>query len=236
MPTRFCEFEVCTQKRKRHDNVQWSEHNVEDNLTSIRTSIADRSPGDRFERREAHVTTLRGRSFVADEAIEFELPAIFKTSAATRCRTAQSSGAPQRSSVVEQTARPEPPAHRNPVRSARGHMIEPPPVAREPVIDAKPVATGQGRCASDGVKRVMAPFCDTRIDTHEWRCQVSRRRSTSTLRWSPSSPSWSRDKDCPKSQPAFTLAWPLGAHSGVHNDRTSRMPQRHCRPILRSCG
>ena len=55
-----------------------AKHDVEDILASIRTSIADRSPGYEMERREAHVTTLRGRSIVADEAMEFELPAIFK--------------------------------------------------------------------------------------------------------------------------------------------------------------
>src|SRR6476469_6446205 len=58
-----------------------AKHDVEDILASIRTSIADRSPMFESEKREVRITTLRGRSTIADEAAEFELPAIFKTAA-----------------------------------------------------------------------------------------------------------------------------------------------------------
>ena len=141
-----------------------AKHDVEDILASIRTSIADRSPGYEMERREAHVTTLRGRSFVADEAMEFELPAIFKTSAQPAAERPNLLG--RLSEVLSSNEQQDWDRPRTviPFGPAHGRMIEPPPVAREPVIDAKPVATAKAVVESDGVKRVMASFYDTRIN------------------------------------------------------------------------
>ena len=120
-----------------------AKHDVEDILASIRTSIADRSPGYEMERREAHVTTLRGRSIVADEAMEFELPAIFKTSAQPAAERPNLLG--RLSEVLSSNGQQDWDRPRTviPFGPAHGRMIEPPPVAREPVIDAKPVATAK---------------------------------------------------------------------------------------------
>jgi cell pole-organizing protein PopZ len=141
-----------------------AKHDVEDILASIRTSIADRSPGYEMERREAHVTTLRGRSIVAEEAMEFELPAIFKTS--TRPAAERPNLLGRLSEVLSSNGQQDWDRPRTviPFGPAHGRMIEPPPVAREPVIDAKPVATAKAAIESDGVKRVMVPFCDTRLN------------------------------------------------------------------------
>ena len=141
-----------------------AKHDVEDILASIRTSIADRSPGYEMERREAHVTTLRGRSIVADEAMEFELPAIFKTSAQPAAERPNLLG--RLSEVLSSNGQQDWDRPRTviPFGPAHGRMIVPPPVAREPVIDAKPVATAKAVIESDGVKRVMASFFDTRLN------------------------------------------------------------------------
>lgn len=144
-----------------------AKHDVEDILASIRTSIADRSPGFDADRREARVTTLRGRGNVADETLEFELPAIFKAPAqpaaerpnllgrlsealGTNAQHAQESEWGRRTS---RTVIPFEPIH--------GRMIEPPPpVALDTVREAKPAAVAP---QEDGVKRVMPTFFDTRM-------------------------------------------------------------------------
>lgn len=142
-----------------------AKHDVEDILASIRTSIADRSPGFDAERREARVTTLRGRGNVADEALEFELPAIFKApvqpvaerpnllgrlseALGTNAHHAQQSDWGRTSRTVIQFE----PIH--------GRMIEPPPVARDTVKETKAAEVPP---KDDGVKRVMTTFFDTRM-------------------------------------------------------------------------
>jgi cell pole-organizing protein PopZ len=143
-----------------------AKHDVEDILASIRTSIADRSPDFDMDRREARVTTLRGRNNIADEALEFELPAIFKAPAQPaperpnllgRLSEALGSNAQhaQQSDWGRRTSRtviPFEPVH--------GRMIEPPPVARETPKDSAPVSAP---VENDGVKRVMTTFFDTRM-------------------------------------------------------------------------
>ena len=142
-----------------------AKHDVEDILASIRTSIADRSPGFDAERREARVTTLRGRGNVADEALEFELPAIFKApvqpvaerpnllgrlseALGTNAHHAQQSDWGRTSRTVI------------PFEPIHGRMIEPPPVARDTVRETKAAEVPP---KDDGVKRVMTTFFDTRM-------------------------------------------------------------------------
>lgn len=143
-----------------------AKHDVEDILASIRTSIADRSPGFDAERREARVTTLRGRGNIADEALEFELPAIFKAPAQPAAekpnllgRLSEALGTnaqhAQEGEWGRRTARtviPFEPLH--------GRMIEPPPVALDSVKETKPTAAP---ARDDGVKRIMPTFFDTRM-------------------------------------------------------------------------
>lgn len=145
--------------------INGAKHDVEDILASIRTSIADRSP---FEtgRREAQVTTLRGRSTIAEEAAEFELPAIFKATPQPakerpnllgRLSEALSSNAQHKDWEPSRTVIPFEPS--------QGRMIEPPPVVLEPVKESE-VTTMADKIAAenDGVKRVMPTFFDTRIN------------------------------------------------------------------------
>lgn len=153
--------------------VNGAKHDVEDILASIRTSIADRSPGFDADRREARVTTLRGRGNIADEALEFELPAIFKAPAqpasekpnllgrlsealGTNAQHAQESEWGRRAS---RTVIPFEPIH--------GRMIEPPPpVARERDTFSQrkaAVAPGVAPPIHDDVKREMTTFFDTRM-------------------------------------------------------------------------
>ncbi|MBS0235616.1 MAG: DUF2497 domain-containing protein [Proteobacteria bacterium] len=140
-----------------------AKHDVEDILASIRTSIADRSPMFESERREARVATLRGRSAIADEAADFELPAIFKAPAQSntvrpnllgRLSEALASGAPQERDR-SRTVIPFEPVH--------GRMLEPPPVAREPEREKSSVAVEKISAENDSLKRNMPTFFDTRM-------------------------------------------------------------------------
>jgi cell pole-organizing protein PopZ len=143
-----------------------AKHDVEDILASIRTSIADRSPGFDVERREARVTTLRGRGNIADEALEFELPAIFKATpqqpAAERPnllgRLSEALGTNAQHAQQGEWGR----ASRTviPFEPAHGRMIEPPPVALETAKEQQPTAVATN---GEDVKRVMPTFFDTRM-------------------------------------------------------------------------
>ncbi|HVZ04251.1 DUF2497 domain-containing protein [Hyphomicrobium sp.] len=143
-----------------------AKHDVEDILASIRTSIADRAPEYDMDRREARVATLRGRGNIADEALEFELPAIFK---------AASQAAPERPNLLgrlsealgsnaqhaqqsdwgrgSRTVIPFEPAH--------GRMIEPPPRALKAARQEQPEDVAEPE--AHDVKRVMPTFFDTRM-------------------------------------------------------------------------
>ena len=141
-----------------------AKHDVEDILASIRTSIADRSPFE-VSRRESHVTTLRGRNAVADEAMEFELPAIFKPSQPTperpnllgRLSEALASNAQQQDWDRARTVIPFEPV--------QGRMIEPPPPVVLEIVKENPAAAVNKIAAeNDSVSRVMPTFFDTRMN------------------------------------------------------------------------
>lgn len=211
-----------------------AKHDVEDILASIRTSIADRSPGYEMERREAHVTTLRGRSIVADEAMEFELPAIFKTSAQPAAERPNLLG--RLSEVLSSNGQQDWDRPRTviPFGPAHGRMIEPPPVAREPVIDAKPVATARAVVESDGVKRVMASFFDTRLNRMSGMSgfraeeQVDIEVVAKQPIVEPPQP-----PRIPEVAASVHTGGHSGAHSGVHNDDVEDAAAQLLRPILK---
>lgn len=211
-----------------------AKHDVEDILASIRTSIADRSPGYEMERREAHVTTLRGRSIVADEAMEFELPAIFKTSAQPAAERPNLLG--RLSEVLSSNGQQDWDRPRTviPFGPAHGRMIEPPPVAREPVIDAKPVATARAVVENDGVKRVMAPFFDTRLNRMggmsgfpaEEHVEIEVVAKQPIVE--PPQP-----PRIPEVAASVHTGGHSGSHSGVHNDDVEDAAAQLLRPILK---
>ena len=211
-----------------------AKHDVEDILASIRTSIADRSPGYEMERREAHVTTLRRRSIVAEEAMEFELPAIFKTSAQPAAERPNLLG--RLSEVLSSNGQQDWDRPRTviPFGPAHGRMIEPPPVAREPVIDAKPVATAKAVIESDGVKRVMATFFDTRLNRMSGMSgfQAEEHVEIEVVAEQPvvEPPQPPR---IPEVAASVHTGGHSGAHSGVHNDGVEDAAAQLLRPILK---
>ena len=211
-----------------------AKHDVEDILASIRTSIADRSPGYEMERREAHVTTLRGRSIVADEAMEFELPAIFKTSAQPAAERPNLLG--RLSEVLSSNGQQDWDRPRTviPFGRAHGRMIEPPPVAREPVINAKPVATARAVVENDGVKRVMAPFFDTRLNRMGGMSSFPAEEhveievvAKQPIVEPPQPPR------IPEVAASVHTGGHSGSHSGVHNDDVEDAAAQLLRPILK---
>jgi cell pole-organizing protein PopZ len=142
-----------------------AKHDVEDILASIRTSIADRSPGYEMDRRDAHVTALRQRSIVAEEAMEFELPAIFKTSAQPVAERPNLLG--RLSEVLSSNGQHDWDRPRTviPFGPAHGRMIEPPPpVARDTASDAQSRTAARTGADSGAVKRIMPTFFDTRLN------------------------------------------------------------------------
>jgi hypothetical protein len=141
-----------------------AKHDVEDILASIRTSIADRSPMFESEKREVRITTLRGRSTIADEAAEFELPAIFKTAAQQTSERPNLLG--RLSEALASSGQQERERSRTviPFEPAHGRMIEPPPVTLVAVSE-DPSATAEKIAAeNDGQKRNMPTFFDTRLN------------------------------------------------------------------------
>jgi len=141
-----------------------AKHDVEDILASIRTSIADRSPVFEGEKREVRITTLRGRSTIADEGAEFELPAIFKTAVQNTSERPNLLGrlsealasSPQHERERSRTVIPFEPAH--------GRMIEPPPVNLVPVKEDDEAVVRKITAENDGIKRNMPSFFDTRLN------------------------------------------------------------------------
>jgi hypothetical protein len=151
-----------------------AKHDVEDILASIRTSIADRSPFEN-NRREAHVTTLRGRSGIADEAMEFELPQIFK--AAPQQINERPNLLGRLSEALSSSGQPDWDRDRSrviPFEPVHGRMLEPPPVALE-VARENPAAAAKAAekvtAENNGVKREMATFFDTRMNR---MCETAR--------------------------------------------------------------
>jgi cell pole-organizing protein PopZ len=139
-----------------------AKHDVEDILASIRTSIADRSPGYGLDRRDMHVRATRSRSAVAEESMEFELPAIFKTAAEPRpaerpnllgrLSEALSSNSQEEWDRSSRTVIPFGPAH--------GRMIEPPPEPRREPAARK---SDRGAPRRQDIQRIMPTFYDQRL-------------------------------------------------------------------------
>jgi uncharacterized protein DUF2497 len=143
--------------------INGAKHDVEDILASIRTSIADRSPMFESEKREVRITTLRGRSAIADEAAEFELPAIFKSPAQPMNERPNLLG--RLSEALASSGQQERDRSRTviPFEPAHGRMLEPPPVAIEPVKENSTAAADKIAAENDSAKRNMATFFDTRM-------------------------------------------------------------------------
>jgi cell pole-organizing protein PopZ len=143
-----------------------AKHDVEDILASIRTSIADRSPGYDVDRREARVATLRGRGNIADEALEFELPAIFKAAAAQPAperpnllgRLSEALGSNAQHAQQSDWGR----GSRTviPFEPAHGRMIEPPPVVHD---NRREQHFADPAPSNSDVHRDMPTFFDTRM-------------------------------------------------------------------------
>jgi Protein of unknown function (DUF2497) len=143
--------------------INGAKHDVEDILASIRTSIADRSPMFESEKREVRITTLRGRSAIADEAAEFELPAIFKSPAQPMNERPNLLG--RLSEALASSGQQERDRSRTviPFEPAHGRMLEPPPVTIEPVKENSTAAADKIAAENDSAKRNMATFFDTRM-------------------------------------------------------------------------
>ena len=140
-----------------------AKHDVEDILASIRTSIADRSPMFEGEKREVRITTLRGRSTIADEAAEFELPAIFKTAVQNTSERPNLLG--RLSEALASTPHQERERSRTviPFEPAHGRMIEPPPVTLHAVREVEEAVVEKIAAENEGVKRNMPSFFDNRM-------------------------------------------------------------------------
>ncbi|CAA2141575.1 DUF2497 domain-containing protein [Hyphomicrobium sp. ghe19] len=141
-----------------------AKHDVEDILASIRTSIADRSPMFESEKREVRITTLRGRSTIADEAAEFELPAIFKTAVQQTSERPNLLG--RLSEALASSGHQERDRSRTviPFEPAHGRMIEPPPVTLVEVSEDSAAAAEKIAAENDSQKRNMPTFFDTRLN------------------------------------------------------------------------
>lgn len=141
-----------------------AKHDVEDILASIRTSIADRAPMFESEKREVRITAMRSRNAIAEEAADFELPAIFKAPAQ------QTSARPNllgRLSEALASAPPERERSRTviPFEPLHGRMIEPPPMARpEPEKENSSAIAEKISAENDSQKRNMTSFFDTRMN------------------------------------------------------------------------
>lgn len=141
-----------------------AKHDVEDILASIRTSIADRAPMFESEKREVRMTALRGRNALAEEAADFELPAIFKSSAQPTSARPNLLG---RLSEALASAPPERERSRTviPFEPLHGRMIEPPPVRRErEEKEISSVAVEKIAAENDSQMRNMPSFFDTRMN------------------------------------------------------------------------
>jgi hypothetical protein len=141
--------------------INGAKHDVEDILASIRTSIAERAPSFETERRLA---ALRGRNAIAEEAGDFELPAIFKAPAQPisdkpnlfgRLSEALASGGPQERDR-SRTVIPFEPLH--------ARTPEPPPVARVPAPEPSADMADKIAAENNTQKRTMATFFDQRMN------------------------------------------------------------------------
>lgn len=154
-------------------------HNVEDILANIRTSIAEESGPARLVAGDMHLPVRRD-AHIAEEAAEFELPAIFKPGHQHGPDKPKLFG---RLSDALKTAQPPEGQRLRTVipfdPSAAGRMLEPPPMAQQPqnaarsqqshqpAFQPQPVPQPQPvqpRADAGPVKREMPTFFDTRIN------------------------------------------------------------------------
>jgi hypothetical protein len=214
--------------------INGAKHDVEDILASIRTSIADRAPMFESERRDVRIATLRGRSAIAEEAADFDLPAIFKASAQPangrpnllgRLSEALASGSPQERER-SRTVIPFEPAH--------GRMLEPPPVAR----DAKPAPQSEENdhdtalaeriaAQNDALKRNMPTFFDTRMSRMSSMSQPAAPAPEPASK-APPAPPMSSSANAPQ-PPRLPGLQPLSGEGGDVEDAAAQL----LRPILR---
>jgi cell pole-organizing protein PopZ len=131
-------------------------HNVDDLLASIRTSIADETSNHRSERGSTYSPNVRRDAAMAQEAAEFELPAIFKPGHHTPIEKPNLLG--RLSDALKPSGEPE--RTRTVIRfepASAGRMIEP-PRADLAANTAEKIAA-----ENDKVHRVMPTFFDTRM-------------------------------------------------------------------------
>lgn len=131
-------------------------HNFDDLLASIRTSIADETSLHRTERGSTYSPNVRRDAVMAQEAAEFELPAIFKPGHHTPVEKPNLFG--RLSDALKPSGEAE--RARTVIRfepAAAGRMIEPP--RTEPAVNT----TAKIEAENDQVHRVMATFFDTRM-------------------------------------------------------------------------
>jgi hypothetical protein len=208
-----------------------AKHDVEDILASIRTSIADRSPGYEMDRRDAHVTALRQRSIVAEEAMEFELPAIFKTSAQP---------APERPNLLGRLSEVlsangqhdwDRPRTVIPFGPAHGRMIEPPPpVARDTASDAQSRTAARTGADSGAVKRIMPTFFDTRLNRMSGMSYLPAEEAVTIEQPPARSPAPAR---APVADPPQLPRLPEVASDGFSNGGVEDAAAQLLRPILK---
>lgn len=211
-----------------------AKHDVEDILASIRTSIADRAPMFESERRDVRIATLRGRSPIAEEAADFDLPAIFKASAqpATgrpnllgRLSEALASGSTQERER-SRTVIPFEPAH--------GRMLEPPPVARDAKpapqqeeIDRDTALAEQIAAQNDALKRNMPTFFDTRMSRMSSMSQPAPAPAPAAK--APPAPPMAPSAAAAPQPPRLPGLQPLSGEAGDVEDAAAQL----LRPILR---
>ena len=149
-----------------------TQHNVEDILASIRTSIADEGTSARSMTSDVQYNDPRRARMMAEEAADFELPAIFKPGHQAaperqkllgRLSDALKSTTPQEPARTRTVIPFEPNGARNfePITPAPAAMSKPAsewPSRRQP--EPAPVVPAP---ATQDVQRVMPTFFDTRI-------------------------------------------------------------------------
>lgn len=143
-----------------------NQHNVEDILASIRSTIGD-EPGFRSRHSTTQSMPLRRDVPIAEEAAEFELPAIFKPGHQSQATRPNIFG--RLTEVLKSPSEPDPERSRTVVRfepaNSQGRMIEP-PAAPEPRMSAPPTDLPSAKVLRENaeVRREMPSFYDTRLN------------------------------------------------------------------------
>ncbi|MFN0217470.1 MAG: DUF2497 domain-containing protein [Hyphomicrobium sp.] len=150
-------------------------HNVESILASIRSTIGDehdpRAPGRGPVRAAASAPAQHRPAPIADEASEFELPAIFKPGHPSSLGDARPNLFGRLSDALKPSAPVEPDRSRTVIRfepASAGRMIDPPaPPATAHASRSEPQSypdpTAKVSADNEGVRREMTSFFDTRM-------------------------------------------------------------------------